>query len=94
MNKRESEKHASCNNCYSCSKAVFKNNVIFCAGLIKRKNPPCDKYRFCIIKDRIKSVNNIMIEEALALLQIISSAVLTDLSKRPLTKKVEQIYIR
>jgi hypothetical protein len=79
--KLNKKKHFSCKNCICTSKAVFKNGVIFCAGLIKKTCPKCDKYRFCIIKNKNKSATDIMLEELMSLVVNLSTTYLKYLSK-------------
>ena len=57
------KKHFNCKNCNCVEKISFQNNVIFCFGLVKKPNPSCDYYRFCITKGKKRSANDIMIEE-------------------------------
>jgi hypothetical protein len=78
----DKKKHFSCNNCECCSKAIFKNKVIFCAGLIKKTSPKCDKYRFCIIKNKNKNATDIMLEELMAIITNLSTTYLKYLSKK------------
>jgi hypothetical protein len=77
----DKKKHFNCKNCNGISKVIFKNKVIFCAGIIKKTLLPQDKYRFCIIKNKIKSANDIMIEELMAMITNLSSTYLRYLSK-------------
>ena len=66
------KKHYSCNNCKSKTKVIFKNKLIFCFGLIKKVYKPKDYYRFCIVKNKVKSANDIMLEELYAMLRGLS----------------------
>jgi len=79
--KLNKKKHFSCKNCVCTSKAVFKNGVIFCAGLIKKTSPKCDKYRYCIIEKENKNTTDIMLEELMALITNLSTTYLKFLSK-------------
>lgn len=79
--KLNKKKHFACKNCVCTSKAVFKNKVIFCAGLIKKTHVPQDKYRFCIVKNNNKDANDIMLEELVAMITNLSTTYLKYLSK-------------
>jgi len=76
------KKHFDCKNCKCISKAIFKNKVIFCAGLIKKTLISQDKYRFCIVKNNNRSVNDIMLEELIAMITNLSSTYLKYLSEQ------------
>lgn len=76
MPKCKNKKHFSCKNCKRISRFIFKNSVMFCFGLIRRPNPKCDYFRFCIGREKIRNVTDIMIEEAILLLHGISTMVL------------------
>jgi hypothetical protein len=73
MLKANKIKHFNCKNCYCKERISFKNNVIFCFGLIKKPNPPCDYYRFCIMKGKKCNINDIMKEELYSMLMGLSS---------------------
>jgi len=86
LNKKLSnKKHWDCKNCNCVEKVKFKNNVIFCFGLIKQTYYKEDYYRFCIIKGKKRSAHEIMLEELYSMLMGLSSILfqkrLTDLKK-------------
>jgi len=80
------EKHTSCKNCSSKTKVVFKNNVIFCFGLVKKVYMPKDYYRYCIIKNNNKNCTDITLEELYAMLRGLSEILfdkkIMDVNKR------------
>jgi len=82
--------HFSCKNCKSVSKVTFSNKVLFCSGLVKKPNPLCDLFRFCICKGKQKSVTDIMIEELAALMVNLSTLYLKYLIKYPTNKNVNK----
>ena len=85
------EKHFSCNNCERRTRVTFTNKIVFCFGLIKKLYKPKDFYRFCIIRGKNKSANDIMVEELYAMLRGLSEVLfdkrLLDINKRHEQKK-------
>ena len=86
----DKKKHFSCKNCNKTCFVNFKNNVVFCSGLVKIPNPKCDKYRFCMIKGNSKDANDIMIEELMALVANLSQTYILYLTRHPVTKPKDQ----
>jgi len=80
------KRHFNCKNCNCQEKVKFKNNIIFCFGLIKKIYLKGDYYRFCIIKKNKRSVNEVMLEELYSLLMGLSSILfhkrLKDINKK------------
>lgn len=67
------KKHFDCKNCNCMERVRFKNNVLFCFGLIKKTYYKEDAYRFCIIKGKKRSANELMLEELYSMLMGLSS---------------------
>ena len=85
------KKHFECKNCNKTSRIVFGNQVIFCAGLVKKPNPSCDKFRFCIGQlPNKRHATDIMVEELVSMLSNLSTTYLKYLQKHPVTKPEEQ----
>lgn len=63
----------SCNNCRKQSRYIFKNDVIFCFGLVKNKYKKPDEYRYCIEKNKQRTCSELMLEELYAMLQGLST---------------------
>jgi hypothetical protein len=72
MLKLNKKKHFNCKNCICQEKVKFQNNVLFCFGLIKKTYYKEDHYRFCIIKGKKRSANDIMLEELHSMLMGLS----------------------
>jgi len=70
--KLNKKKHFSCNNCECQDRVKFKNEVIFCFGLIKKRYYKEDYYRFCVIKNKKRHSQEIMLEELYTLLMGLS----------------------
>ena len=89
--KNKNTSHFSCSNCQKASRVIFGNGVIFCSGLVRRPNPRCDHFRFCIgRKDGTRSAFDIMIQEVMAMLSNLSTTFLKYLQKNPITKAKDQ----
>jgi len=73
MTKVKLNKHFNCENCDCQEKVKFKNNIIFCFGLVKKTYYKIDYYRFCIIKKNKRSANELMLEELYSMLMGLSS---------------------
>jgi len=82
--------HFTCKNCQVGSKVTYKNGALFCAGLVKHPYPECDKWRFCISKDDKHYAFDVMFEEALSIVQVMSTALLQYLTQNPYTNKNDQ----
>jgi len=70
LNKKQ---HFDCKNCECQERVKFKNNIVFCFGLIKKIYIRGDYYRFCIIRGKKRSTNEIMQEELYSMLMGLSS---------------------
>ena len=73
MKKLNKKTHFNCKNCDCVERIRFKNNVMFCFGLIKNTYHKEDFYRFCIIKGKNRNANEIMLEEMYSMLMGLSS---------------------
>jgi hypothetical protein len=67
------KKHWDCKNCNCQERVKFKNNILFCFGLVKKPICKVDNYRFCIIKGKKRNANEIMQEELYSMLMGLSS---------------------
>ena len=74
MNKK---KHLSCKNCNRKCSVKFKNDLIFCFGLVKKLYKSTDCYRYCIIKNKTKNCTEIMLEEIYTLIRGLSELLIT-----------------
>ncbi len=70
------EKHFNCKNCRRIAKTTYKNNVEFCSGLVKKPNPECDKWRFCISRGTNRHATDIMYEELVSMIHILSASLM------------------
>jgi hypothetical protein len=70
--KLNKKRHFSCKNCNCQEKVRFKNGVLFCFGLVKKPYYKEDDFRFCIIKNKKRNANEVMLEELYTLLMGLS----------------------
>jgi hypothetical protein len=69
-------KNFACKHCKKSSICGFNNNVYVCSGLLKNPNPPHDHYRLCIKKNKELWKFNLMIEEAVAVIEVLSTSLM------------------
>ena len=75
-----SKKHFSCKNCQKLSDVTFQNGVHFCSGRVKKILVPGDTYRLCIGKGKNTHYFDLMLEEVVSLIQVLSTNLLVQIT--------------